>query len=313
LTYLSVKEKEKYVIELRKQDKTYKEIAHQLKISPREISKILKKATGEIEEKERKKIVLSKTAQALKLYKKGKSPIDVAIKLDLSTQEANSLYIDYLSLNNLHHFVERFKEFDKDSLQDLIDNCDFIKENGITKEEIVEAIKKRNELIKIKEEHLNISEELKDLKKQREFYISDNKILKCKNCELNNEYTSLVSKNESANRMLQLKKNELNKKRALLDNINNSKDYTILKNKVEEQINDFLNNKKEIFKLAATTILDLIKADPDKDIIINNILYPNENPEFGYFIISYEEKIAQIADTLHNIILEINRNYILHS
>ena len=35
------------------------------------------------------------------------------------------------------------------------------------------------------------------------------------------------------------------------------------------------------------TILDLIKADPDKDIIINNILYPNENPEFGYFIISY--------------------------
>jgi DNA-binding CsgD family transcriptional regulator len=313
MIYLSIKEKEKYVIELRKQDKTYKEIAHQLKISPREISKILKKATGEIEEKERKKIVLSKTAQALKLYKKGKSPIDVAIKLDLSTQEANSLYIDYLSLNNLHHFVERFKEFDKDSLQDLIDNCDFIKENGITKEEIVEAIKKRNELIKIKEEYHNIAEELKDLKRQREFYISDNKILKCKNCELNNEYISLVSNNESANRMLQLKNNELNKKRVLLDNINNSKDYTILKNKVEEQINDFLNHKKEIFKLAATTILDLIKADPDKDIIINNILYPNENPEFGYFIISYEEKIAQIADTLHNNILEINRDNVLHS
>ena len=313
MIYLSIKEKEKYVIELRKQDKTYKEIAHQLKISPREISKILKKATGEIEEKERKKIVLSKTAQALKLYKKGKSPIDVAIKLDLSTQEANSLYIDYLSLNNLHHFVERFKEFDKDSLQDLIDNCDFIKENGITKEEIVEAIKKRNELIKIKEEYHNIAEELKDLKRHREFYISDNKILKCKNCELNNEYISLVSNNESANRMLQLKNNELNKKRVLLDNINNSKDYTILKNKVEEQINDFLNHKKEIFKLAATTILDLIKADPDKDIIINNILYPNENPEFGYFIISYEEKIAQIADTLHNNILEINRDNVLHS
>jgi transcriptional regulator len=313
MIYLSIKEKEKYVIELCKQDKTYKEIAHQLKISPREISKILKKATGEIEEKERKKIVLSKTAQALKLYKKGKSPIDVAIKLDLSTQEANSLYIDYLSLNNLHHFVERFKEFDKDSLQDLIDNCDFIKENGITKEEIVEAIKKRNELIKIKEEYHNIAEELKDLKRQREFYISDNKILKCKNCELNNEYISLVSNNESANRMLQLKNNELNKKRVLLDNINNSKDYTILKNKVEEQINDFLNHKKEIFKLAATTILDLIKADPDKDIIINNILYPNENPEFGYFIISYEEKIAQIADTLHNNILEINRDNVLHS
>jgi hypothetical protein len=46
-------------------------------------------------------------------------------------------------LNNLHHFVERFKEFNKDSLQDLIDNYDYMKNNGITKEEIVEAIKKK--------------------------------------------------------------------------------------------------------------------------------------------------------------------------
>jgi DNA-directed RNA polymerase specialized sigma subunit len=35
MIYLPVKEKEKYVIELRKQDKTYREIAHELKISPR--------------------------------------------------------------------------------------------------------------------------------------------------------------------------------------------------------------------------------------------------------------------------------------
>jgi hypothetical protein len=33
------------------------------------------------------------------------------------------------------------------------------------------------ELIKIKEEHQNISEELKDLKRQIEFYILDNNLL----------------------------------------------------------------------------------------------------------------------------------------
>jgi hypothetical protein len=112
--------------------------------------------------------------------------------------------------------------------------------------------------------------------------------------------------------MLQLTENELNKIRNLLANIKNSEDYNILKNKVEEQVNDFLNQKKEIFKLAVTTILDIIKTDPDKEILINNILYPNENPESGFFILSYEEKIAQIADTLHNITLEINTNNILN-
>ena len=85
---LPVKEKEKYVLKLREEGKTYRDIAHELRMSPREISKILKKANGEMEEKERKKIVLSKTAKALQFYKKGKSPTEVAIKLDLSPQEA---------------------------------------------------------------------------------------------------------------------------------------------------------------------------------------------------------------------------------
>ena len=52
---LSIKEKEKYVLKLREDGKTYRDIAHELLISPREISKILKRANGENEEKERKK------------------------------------------------------------------------------------------------------------------------------------------------------------------------------------------------------------------------------------------------------------------
>ena len=92
------------------------------------------------------------------------------------------------------------------------------------------------------------------------------------------------------------------------------KNILFLKIQIEEQINDFLNQKKDFFKLAVTTILDIIKEDPEKEILINNILNPNENPQSGFFLISYEEKIAQIAaDTLQNIALEINTNNILNS
>jgi transcriptional regulator with XRE-family HTH domain len=313
MIYLSVKEKEKYVLKLRKEEnKTYREIAHELKISPREISRILKKDNGEIEEKERKKIVLSKTAQALQLYKKGKSPVDVAIKLDLSAQEANSLYHNFLYLNNLHHFIEIFKEFSNDSLQDLFDYYDYMKENGITKEEIVEAIKKSNDYSKIKEEYNIINDQLPELKRQRDFYISDNKLLISKNWELNSENNSLVSKSESAKRMLQSMENEINKKRDLLWSIENSEDYTNLKNKVEEQLNNFLNQKKELFKLAAMTILDIIKRDPKKDILISNILHSDGNSNSQSYFVSYEEKIAEIAaDTLTENALEINTNNIL--
>jgi DNA-binding CsgD family transcriptional regulator len=311
---LTVKEKEKYVLQLREEGKTYRDIAHELRMSPREISRILKTANGEIEAKERKKIVLSKTAQALQLFKKGKSPTEVAIKLDLSPQEAQSLYYNFLSLNNLHHLVKTFKQFNKnDSLQDLFDYYDFMKENGITKEEIVEAVKMINELPNIRKEYQEISDQLPELKRQRDLYISDNKFLISKNWELNNQNNSLVLKIESANRMLELTDDELNKKRELLDIIKNSEDHATLKNKVEEQVNDFLNQKKELLKLAAMTILNIMKQDPEKDILINNILNPNENPDSGFYLISYEEKITDIAlDTLSDIALELNTNNILH-
>ena len=58
---LTVKEKEEYVLKLREEGKTYRDIAHQLLISPREISRILKGANGEKGAKERKNIVLSNT------------------------------------------------------------------------------------------------------------------------------------------------------------------------------------------------------------------------------------------------------------
>jgi DNA-directed RNA polymerase specialized sigma subunit len=44
---LSIKEKEKYVLKLPEECKTYRDIAHELRMSPRKISKILKKANGE--------------------------------------------------------------------------------------------------------------------------------------------------------------------------------------------------------------------------------------------------------------------------
>ena len=56
----------------------------------------------------------------------------------------------------------------------------------------------------------------------------------------------LVLKIESAKMMLQLTGKELNKKE-ILDTIKNNEDYAILKNKIEQQVNDFLNKKKDFF------------------------------------------------------------------
>lgn len=68
-----------------------------------------------------------------------------------------------------------------------------------------------------------------------------------------------------------------------------------------------------MFEIAIRLILDTIKADPEKDILINNILYPSENPNSVYFLLAYEEKIAKIAEALYNLSVELNTNNTLNS
>jgi hypothetical protein len=303
---LSVKEKEKYVIQLREQKKTYREIARQLLISPREISKILKKGAAESEKKERNKIVLSKEAKALQLFKGGKSPIDVSIKLDLSAQEAKSLYLDYLSLDNSHNFIEKYKQFENVSLQHFIKLFNFMKENNLDGKEIVKAVKMINDLPKIEEEYNNISNELKDLRRQRDFYLSDNKFLKSINSEMNNEYNTLLSKKESMRKSLVWIETELTEKTQLVDSIKNSEEFNTVKNKIQDHVSEFLNRKKDLFRLTVRIILDIIKEDPENKFFVNNILNPNISSPC--YLKYYEDKIAQIADRLQNRVVDINTN-----
>ena len=96
---LTRSEKEKAVIELYRQGKTYRQIAELLHVSFGDISFIIRRETGEAEEQER--IRMSKASQALQLFEQAKTPVQVAIKLDIETQEVERLYKEYWKLNGL--------------------------------------------------------------------------------------------------------------------------------------------------------------------------------------------------------------------
>ena len=76
---LTRQEKEKLVLELYSQGKTYRQIAEEARICPRDIKTILDKVVKGRESKES----ISVSSQAYKLFLAGKSPIDVAIALNL--------------------------------------------------------------------------------------------------------------------------------------------------------------------------------------------------------------------------------------
>jgi DNA-directed RNA polymerase specialized sigma subunit len=80
------------------QHKTYAEIAHVERISPRDIHAIIKEEEARRQKHKQQEI----SSKAYKLFSEGKTPVEVAIILNLTEPEVTRLYREYLKLKRLH-------------------------------------------------------------------------------------------------------------------------------------------------------------------------------------------------------------------
>src|SRR5215207_6048653 len=111
---LTRQERERFVIDLYNQGNTIRDIAKEVRISFRDIGAILKKASGEMEEKQDTKESLSQSNKAYRLFSKGKTPIQVAITLNLSEDETTKFYQEYLNLKQMHELRIVYEEIGAD-------------------------------------------------------------------------------------------------------------------------------------------------------------------------------------------------------
>lgn len=286
--YLTLKQKEKHVRELRKKGYKYTDIAHELRVSVRDVSRIVKamereedesrdKEAKEIESKERKRQSLSNRSKAIKLYKQEKNPVDVSITLDIDPEEAKNIHLEYLSLVYHSQFISVYKELENnDSFKAFMDLFFHLKENNISREEIVETIKMKNELPDLRKEYADIHNQISKREEYRIFLIEDNKFLKDQNDEIERRLQS-SSKQIDTNRTVSKKfDKKIRQKRELLYEINYSEEYSKARNKVKLMVNDLLNDNKKVLSLAITCFFDALKKDPKKKILINSILNSNE-------------------------------------
>jgi predicted transcriptional regulator len=102
--FLTKEEKERHVIDLYSQGKTYRQIAEEVRISPNDIHAILKKKEEEknnnaVTNNQKQRQELS--SKAYELFSQGKKPLQVAIALNIRQSEATKYYREYWKLRGL--------------------------------------------------------------------------------------------------------------------------------------------------------------------------------------------------------------------
>ncbi len=93
---LNKQQKEDLIIELLEKGPSVQKIVKQAHVSFSTIKEICDKVTGEFDNKKEKNVSIS--SQVFKLFLEGISPVEVAIELDLPTEQVLQFHTEYLKL-----------------------------------------------------------------------------------------------------------------------------------------------------------------------------------------------------------------------
>jgi FtsZ-binding cell division protein ZapB len=323
---LSVDERKKYVIQLHKKGYTNRQIAQELGMSSRDIVKILKenereereareRESREKVEEEKKRLFSSKRSEALKLYKKGTTPVDVAIKLGINAEEAKTIYSEYCSLTYPFQFLQLYTELNKtNSFKVFTDLFHLIKEKGLSIEEAIEGMEMINDISLLKEEHLDLSNKISDLEKLQDSLIADNNFFKAQNEEMKKRLNSTLEKIDIKEKTLEIISNKVRQIEKEIYKINSGENYFKARDKIKLLIEEILGYKKKVIQLAVLSLFDAVKENhhqkeiPIKDLSKSVYEYISDSSDEEV----YQQKLQDVAEKVWDSISDVCTHDVLN-
>ena len=142
---------------------SYREIAKEARVSLRDIKGILDKANGVQS--------LSKVSQAYQMFSEGKSPMEVAIALDLREPEVTQLFKESWTLKQIYDLNSIYLET-KGNLGSFVKLFMLSQEAGINAEHVVRILRlAENDLPRLEGKYYNLKSEVKSLEAKKESLI----------------------------------------------------------------------------------------------------------------------------------------------
>ena len=136
-------EREQYIIRLYKENNSIREIAKLMHMSFRDIGVIINKAKLQAERERgyapEDTQPKSPESQAFKLFSEGKSPLEVAIQLDLAADRVRAIYREYWELTGRYRLAQIYDEARYD-LRGLLRLHKILKDLGLGEKEIIKVL-----------------------------------------------------------------------------------------------------------------------------------------------------------------------------
>jgi predicted DNA-binding protein YlxM (UPF0122 family) len=284
-------ERKKLVIDLYfNQHKTYAEIAQMERISPRDIHAIIKEEEAKLQKYKDQQQQEERSSKAYKLFCEKKSPVEVAIALNLGQPDATKLYREYWELKRLHVLNSIFKETNG-KLGMFLKLYRLIKEKGMSIDQVVNAVEIAiHKLPYMENLYGQAKDQAEKMQRTRQGLVNDIEERKKQISLLDNIIFSSeedCKRKEQQIRELGDKKNRIEK---VIANILNGEDYSKLMQIIKENVKVVLSENKKLISISFVALIQTIKTDLQMVKLIQNIPSANDGKyEDNNNIIKYLE------------------------
>lgn len=287
---LTRQEKEKLIIDLYNQGKNYKQIAAIARVSVRDIKPVLEKAEKERENElgittqqvnkgnvnshqtQRK----TDSSQAYRLFSEGKTPLEVAIELNLKEPEATKYYREHWKLKRLHKLDLIYEDI-KDDIVQIAKLHRRMKAADIGVEQVINLIKiANNDLPAVEQKYQKLKRDVNMLESRK---FKENRSLSQMQDQIYDSKRTLkwlrISCQEEEANIYQLQGERIKLKRLVKQFKDNNEEYLKIKKTIKEGVSNVILDGKGLLRLAFYSLVESMRKDPDKYSYL--IYYANNN------------------------------------
>jgi hypothetical protein len=299
------KDRKKRVIDLYfNQHKTYAEIAQIERMSIRDISAIIKEEIARRQKHKDQEL----SAEAYRLFSEGKTPIEVAIILNLPASKVIKLYTEYWKLRRLDKLYTIFEETNGKIWIVLKLYKELIKKRRMSIEQVIDVVEIAIHKLPYME---SLYEQVKDQvdKMQRTIQRLENY-----SHTLNDEIASAKALLNSYHLLCKGKRKEaenlnnvLSRLEALVSHFKiKDEDYSNLKQIVKENVKVVLSEKRVLISISFAAVIQTLKDNPQTVKLFQNISTTNDGEQHK----DNDINITQCFESNKDRILDLaERNY----
>jgi hypothetical protein len=273
------------VLDLYNQGKSTREIAEEVRMSFRDIRAILNKAIEEKETSKEQAEKMSQSTHAYKLFSECKSPVQVAIALNIREPEVARFYVEYWRLRQLYSLNKIYEEI-KDDIGPFVNLYILAKVARMDVQNVINLLEiANNDLLLVEHKCERLKREVDDLEANKH---NSARVLQ----ELRDQIATMRKTLDQyqlscKEQRLELSKIQLQKVRVkdLVDNFQeNNEQYAKIKKTVEEKVHSVLSDKKMLLKLALLSLTESMRKDPVKysSLMYNSTSSIPKTPSTGY-------------------------------